>query len=413
MVAEPVEATVNTLGYYYNESKDFLSEQFDELSSSWYYNKLKDLSPFSEQHAEKEINNNKGWEELIERITNNFSRNRRRYFSVITLGIGFLVYKCYGRYPGVSKKKRKAPILANGARYGVILIVGSPTEPLTRLIALDLEKRGYLVYMTVFDEKDLRYVQSNSITEDIEYLELTDINEYEGTLKNFRDILNTPVVPFHGAKAHNLKLMGVVFSPSLFFPIGPIENISLNSWNRVNARLMTYLSLFSNGLIDLIRSYKCNTIFVSTTILSSLSMPYHAPENIFQSCLKSLFTTLTRELRHHGLSVTQVRLGNLNISNHRSPSASGVARIINSEISNWDSNARDLYAADFASSQKKLSPMKISGRVTSLRVLHRLIFDLVNSKKSSPSLVYCGTGARTYEWISRILPESWLEWFLA
>ena len=32
--------------------------------------------------------------------------------------------------------------------------------------------------------------------------------------------------------------------------------------------------------------------------------------------------------------------------------------------------------------------------------------------KLNPAVVYCGRGARIYDWISKILPESWIQWLL-
>jgi hypothetical protein len=48
--------------------------------------------------------------------------------------------KDYGR-------KRRAKRANNGARLEVVVLAGSPVEPITRSIALDLERRGFVVYI--------------------------------------------------------------------------------------------------------------------------------------------------------------------------------------------------------------------------------------------------------------------------
>lgn len=141
-------------------------------------------------------------------------------------------------------------------------------------------------------------------------------------------------------------------------------------------------------------------------------MPYHAPETIFLNSVRHLFTALSRELNQHNISVTQIRLGNLNISNQDGASESKIATIVNSEIRSWNEDIKGLYASNFSSSQYKANPIKSPGRGTSLRQLYHLMFDLIYAKGKNPTVVYCGTGARIYDWVSNIIPESILAWFL-
>lgn len=45
------------------------------------------------------------------------------------------------------RKKRRAKRAATGARQEVVVIAGSPSEPITKSISLDLERRGFIVYV--------------------------------------------------------------------------------------------------------------------------------------------------------------------------------------------------------------------------------------------------------------------------
>ena len=45
------------------------------------------------------------------------------------------------------REKRRAKKASNGARLEVVVVAGSPSEPITRAISLDLERRGFIVYI--------------------------------------------------------------------------------------------------------------------------------------------------------------------------------------------------------------------------------------------------------------------------
>ncbi|RLV91054.1 hypothetical protein JA1_004140 [Spathaspora sp. JA1] len=443
MAPEPVQATVETLKNLYSQAKDFVGTQHDNVVNSDLYDnithynfsdKITKLNPFGESAGSiipttppepvPPAPSTRGYDlclRMYHKLYDDFNENKTKYitlFSCIGLGgTAWFIYRRNKRSLSESSEKRlkrRVPKLANGARRDVVLIVGSPTEPLTRLIALDFEKRGFIVYLTLLDANDSKYIESNPITDDVNYLNL---NEGKGNLESqvskFSQLLKLSVVPFPGAEAHTLNLVGVVFAPSIYFPIGPIENIGVGSWVKLNDRIMTYLKLLSSGLIQLIRTQEAKLILVNPNILSALDMPYHAPESLFQNELKHLFTTLTRELSPHGISVTQIRLGNLHISNQKLSSGPRIESLVNAEVRTWTSEMKQLYSKDFSKSQFRANPIKSTGgKGTSLRELYHLLFDLLYSERRNPPVVYCGTGARGYDLICRIFPESWIEWFL-
>lgn len=418
MVAEPVQATWQTLNYYYNRTSNYVSTQHEKIVNSDYFENLVAMSPFSGNLIENEEIINKQPLSIFDKAADHVYNNKILYLTVFSIGLGAgSYYYCKNICKQTTLKKpiklrRRVPKLSNGARKDVVLIVGSPTEPLTRLIALDFEKRGFIVYLTILDEKDFKYIESNQITEDINYLNLNESYSFEVQINKFKHLLELPVVPFPGADSHNLSLTAVIFAPSLYFPIGPIENITIASWNKVNERLSIYTKLFSSGLVKLVRSQKSKLILINANIISSLDMPYHAPETIFQNSVRHLFTTLSRELSQQLISVTQIRLGNLNISNQDGASDSRIASLVNSEIRSWNDDMKGLYASNFSSSQYKANPIKATGKGSSLRLLYHLMFDLIYAKKKNPLVVYCGTGARIYDWVSKVIPESLLAWIL-
>lgn len=76
-------------------------------------------------------------------------------------GIGAAVYFAYRRRKQYSKKRR-AKRASNGARLEVVIIAGSPNEPATRSIALDLERRGYIVFVVCNDVEEEVMVQNEA-----------------------------------------------------------------------------------------------------------------------------------------------------------------------------------------------------------------------------------------------------------
>lgn len=417
MVADPVQVILGYISYYLNLLKDAASSLKDTLLNMNLSETLGKLSPQSLGVVGRKpaIQHNASY---VDRLRENLQLHKQRYITILTIGIGLgvvLIAKNYDvlKMKHRNKKRRRAPKLPNGARRDLILVIGSPTEPLTRLIALDFEKRGFLVYLTILDEKDIRYIESNPITEGINYLNLNTPNEFETSLSKFSGLFNTPVVPFPGAEAHKLRLAAVIFAPSLHFPIGPIENISITSWLRINEKIMNILKLFSSGLPGLIRAQRSKTIAIYANIISSLDLPYHAPESWYQNSLKSIFSTLTKEFYRQGLSVTQVRLGNLNISTNGVRQGSKLANIVNTEVRNWDGDMISLYGDSFSKSEFRTNPTNSSVRRTKLKELHHLLFDLISNKNLNPSICYCGTGARSYDIVSYLVPQFILNWLLA
>lgn len=59
-------------------------------------------------------------------------------------------------------KKRRAKRVSNGARLEVVVLVGSPSEPVVRSLALDLERRGFIVFIICNDVEEEVMVQNES-----------------------------------------------------------------------------------------------------------------------------------------------------------------------------------------------------------------------------------------------------------
>lgn len=90
---------------------------------------------------------------LYERAQNWVSRHKvLTGFIIFTTGV--VVYRGY-RKSKYGRKTRRAKRARNGGRLEVVVIAGDPKVPLTRSLSLDMERRGFIVYIacnTVDDE---------------------------------------------------------------------------------------------------------------------------------------------------------------------------------------------------------------------------------------------------------------------
>lgn len=398
MVAEPVQATLAALTSLYSHSVDVIAAQLQKIpdpvlwvrgfASGWTSQPPETVVP-----PPPDL-----WVAWAK-------HHQCAVATVLGAGLGCGGLYFYSQRVRAAPQRRRVPKLANGARRDVVLVVGSPTEPLTRLLALDFEKRGFIVYLTLLDDKDARYVELNGLPDDINFLSMVDgadgVGGVDGAVRGFRRLLETPVVPFAGAASHRLRLRAVVFTPHLYFPLGPAEQVARASWARVQRLQAVPFELFAAGLLDLVRHHRCKVVAVVPTVVSTLALPYHAPECVFQAGLKAYYAALAKELRPHGVLVTQVRLGNLNLSRH-----ARLAAVVDAEVRSWPDDMRAVYGDHFLRTQKRAavgSGLKSKG----IRALHHLLFDLIFANGSNPAVVYYGTGARAYEWLMCLLP-TWI-----
>ncbi len=87
-------------------------------------------------------------------------RNRAVTAAVIAfVGTGvFIIW----RRRRLDQTKRRAKRAKNGAKTEVVVLAGSPHTPLTRSLSLDLERRGFIVYIPVSSVSENQLVQSEA-----------------------------------------------------------------------------------------------------------------------------------------------------------------------------------------------------------------------------------------------------------
>lgn len=85
--------------------------------------------------------------------------SRHKYLTgFIVIATGTIVYRTY-RNNCRLRKTRRARRAGNGGRMDVVVIAGSPSLPLTRSLSLDMERKGFIVYIVCNSHEDEVMVQ--------------------------------------------------------------------------------------------------------------------------------------------------------------------------------------------------------------------------------------------------------------
>ncbi|KAL5332788.1 hypothetical protein BJX70DRAFT_383101 [Aspergillus crustosus] len=326
-------------------------------------------------------------------------------------------------------KRRKAKRAANGGRKEIIVVAGSPHEPMTRAIAADLDRRGYIVYITVSSAEEEHLVRAES-RPDIRplWLDLTTLpsspSEIHGSLHEIHTMITQPHSPMSGVPPHICQLSGLILVPSPNFVAGPLATIPPSSWvDTINTRLLSPI-LTTQLFLPLLTLRHTNStiILVYPSISSSLSAPFAGPEVATARALSGFATSLRRELsllHHNNIDLVELKLGNIDLGpQYRAPNS----HIAGTEVLTWSVQQRALYGPQYLNSIEQ-RPVASAGpgmvRGSPARALHNALNDALEPSKnifgrrsSKKPLRYAGRGARTYHWIGQWTPPGLVGWML-
>lgn len=330
-------------------------------------------------------------------------------------------------------RKRQAKKAANGGRVEVVVIAGSPAEPLTRTIATDLSRRGYIVYWTT-SSKEEEEVVLRERSDDIRPFPIQPqgIASVRSSIKALANILNTPALAFPGAVPHMLSFAGLIVVPDLYYPSGPVEAIRVDTWNDLlNSKILGPVFLLSNGLLELVRTHQSRVLLVSPTIMGSLNPGYHAAESMITAALDALSLSAFRELRPQRIPFIHIRMGSFDVSHGGAGGGGGgnghkqherqVQNSVRADILSWPENLRALYARpyQFTAMLQTAGAGTGSGVVGSrslsvgspLRTLNYTIFDALTARNPA-RVYYAGKGSFLYHILPKWLPESFVTWLV-
>ncbi|KAF7561820.1 hypothetical protein G7046_g2300 [Stylonectria norvegica] len=340
---------------------------------------------------------------------------------VVVVVCGTVMYKGY-RASRFCKKTRRAKRARNGGRTEVVVIAGSPTLPLTKSLSLDMERRGFIVYVVCNATEDEDLVQTFSRS-DIRPLSIdtTDPPNAGAAIERFALYLQSPQAPGPKMKPNQLTLKAVILIPSLHYQTSPIATIPPSSFaDLFNTHLLqpiltiqAFLPLLTSRLNPIGEKWVPPKVLVFTpSIISSINPPFHAPEATVCSALSAFTEVLTAELRPLDIPVTHMQLGTFDFSSFV-PTRGALTSGNPEDTLVWPDGARHAYGRNFvAQTSSAISGGRIRGlRSSSLRRLHNSVFDVIDGSITA-NTVRVGLGASVYGLVGRWAPRGLVSWMM-
>ena len=313
--------------------------------------------------------------------------------------------------------KRRAGRAKNGCRTEVVVVAGSPHSPLTRSLSLDLERRGFIVYIPVSTLSEEQIIQSESradirpLTMDITSVcflplkypgnanKVLQLSSTEETVQKFTTHINTPQHPLSHAPPHNLHLNSLILIPANTLPVSPISSLSPPDWSDIlNTNLVAPFTTL-HAFLPLLVSQKSSLLFLNPSIVPSLTPPSHAAESIIGGAMNQYISTLRQEVQIEGVNVVQIRLGHFDYGANLSENQ----QLVPSQ-----------YSPRAAFARRRLEQKGIEKPVKgqSLRQLHNGVFDAMVRGKGRNGTIFVGRGARSYDLVGKWVPDGIVGWMI-
>ncbi|EAW08436.1 DUF1776 domain-containing protein [Aspergillus clavatus NRRL 1] len=365
---------------------------------------------------------------FTDRVHDWFIRNRAWSAAILAfVGTGTALYFGNKKLHGRRRKARRA---GNGARKEIVVVAGSPHEPMTRAIATDLERRGYIVYITVTSAQEEHLVQSeNRMDIRALWLDLTATasspSEIHPSLSEIHNLITQPQCPMPGVPPHTCQLSGIILVPSSSYVSGPVATIPASSWaDTINTRLLSPI-LTTRIFLPLLTLRKTNStiLLLYPSISSSLSAPFAGPEVTTARALSGFASSLRRELcllQHKNIDVVELKLGNIDLGPQFRDAQNHVT---GTEVLAWSAQQRSLYGSQYLSSIEQ-RPVASAGpstvRGSPAKMLHYAILEalepasknIFGRRVSKKRVLYAGRGARSYSIIGEWVPSGLVGWML-
>lgn len=298
------------------------------------------------------------------------------------------------------RQKRRARKGANGAKTEVVILVGSPHSQMVKAIAADLERRGFVVYITVGSLAEEKAIRAEDKA-DIHPLNIdmsTDAS-IQTAISNFSSSLS-------GYKStRGSRLASVLLTPSeLSTPTSANPTLHpASTWGEaVNSQMLPALVLAQSFLPYLSLTppaLPTSLVLLTSAISPSIPSPPHHPEAVTTAALTAYIRCL-RTSAPSALRISHLRLGSFDFG--APPEARQQQLVVRSR----DGSPASSQASEASQAVEKKATEKTGG--SPLRVLHNAVFDAVVGRTSGTAFV--GRGARMYAFVGDWAPEGLVGW---
>lgn len=184
-------------------------------------------------------------------------------------------------------------------------------------------------------------------------------------------------------------------------PTQTISSLPPSIWSdALNTRLLAPFTTLQ-AFLPLLISQKSTILFLTPSIVPSLTPAYHAADSVVAGGLQQYISTLRKEIHEQGVNVVQFQLGHFDYGVSIPDNYQQL--VLSQQISRSQATKRRL-------EEKGVSPKDAKG--TSLRELHNNVFDAIVRGKGRNGTVFVGQGARTYSLIGRLVPDGIVNWMV-
>ena len=358
----------------FNELADDVERHFEQVAGQlrhWVPNELRPVPPPKRLPPPSSLQLAQRW------VSRNRALTAALVAFVVTGSVGALIFVHNRNH----KRKRRARRSTNGARTDVVVVAGAVANPLTSALYLDLERRGFVVYVVANTAEDEHFIRAQSRVDLIPlHIDLVDPFNAREQLARFTALLEREHQAFDGAEPHRLQFVGLVLAPDTQTSPARIENVSSEEWSdALNAKVLNTIAttqLFLPSIIE----HKAKVLLLTPAVAPALKLPTHAIESTVYGALQGFTSSLAAELRADGVTVSHFKLGHLDV-----PSITAKQR------------------------REGIPAPRL--KATPLRALHDSVFDALVSTRPR-STRHIGRGSLAYDIIGSWLPQTAIGWMM-
>ncbi|GAA5922587.1 hypothetical protein JCM3775_005782 [Rhodotorula graminis] len=319
--------------------------------------------------------------------------------------------------------------VAHEVRKECVVVLGAET-PHGRDLALDLERRGFVVVATVADPREVDVLEKLSrgwlkalVLDPNESSSVAPFLRSLSTALSLRFPLHTSGDPF-ARPAHALALTGVVNCLSLaaadaHLPV-PLEAAENDDARRMVGERVAVVVGVVKGLVPLLRSAAARPgaptgVLVSLvpSASSHLALPFHAFSSAADAAISSLLHSLRRELTASTTSnvhLSIIEVGFFESSSSPSSSNNAAASTTGSTAVQLPIRLDAIYAPALArrqpgstsTSNSASQPSKGQRKSTELRRLSKRVWTILVRPTHAGAVERVGAGSRTYALVSLV-----------
>lgn len=279
-----------------------------------------------------------------------------------------------------------------------VMIGGPGYSAMTRSLALDLEVRGFIVYIVVSTHEDMLAVQKEARSDikplyhnaenvrrllDTSPCFLTDrfqASHAEQTIRDFHEVLDSKQPMSADGRRRQLELCGIVVAPEVSGTHQSVDRIPVDSWSEfLSSRLAGTITTVTSFL-PLAIEHQARVVILTPSISHSLNTVLHAMEATAVGALESFARSLRRELAPSGVPVSHLQLGS------------------------FDFGAL-LHGTEYQKSKQKKPRSQP-------RILHEAVFDALTMKSPVRSC-WLGRGATMYGILGSWAPVTLVDWMVS